>query len=43
VQVADRAVVLVDGRIVQDGAPGDLLQRDGLFKQLFGDEILAAA
>jgi ABC-type multidrug transport system fused ATPase/permease subunit len=43
VQVADRAVVLVDGRIVQDGAPGDLLQRDGFFKQLFGDEILAAA
>jgi len=43
VQVADRAVVLVDGRIVQDGAPVDLLQRDGLFKQLFGDEILAAA
>ncbi len=43
VQVADRAVVLVDGRIVQDGAPGDLLQREGLFKQLFGDEVLAAA
>src|SRR6266511_2209538 len=38
VQVADRAVVLVDGRIVQDGAPGELLQREGLFKQLFGDE-----
>ncbi len=43
VQVADRAVVLVDGRIVQDGAPGELLQREGLFKQLFGDEVLAAA
>jgi subfamily B ATP-binding cassette protein MsbA len=43
VQVADRAVVLVDGRIVQDGPPGDLLQREGLFKQLFGDEVLAAA
>jgi ATP-binding cassette, subfamily B, bacterial len=43
VQVADRAVVLVDGRIVQDGPPGELLQQDGLFKQLFGDEVLAAA
>ena len=26
VQVADRAVVLVDGRIVQDGTPGELLK-----------------
>jgi ABC-type multidrug transport system fused ATPase/permease subunit len=43
VQVADRAVVLVDGRIVQDGAPGELLQQEGFFKQLFGDEVLAAA
>ena len=43
VQVADRAVVLVDGRIVQDGAPGDLLQHEGFFKRLFGDEVLAAA
>jgi ABC-type multidrug transport system fused ATPase/permease subunit len=42
VQVADRAVVLVDGRIVQDGAPGELLQHEGFFKRLFGDEILAA-
>jgi ABC-type multidrug transport system fused ATPase/permease subunit len=42
VQVADRAVVLVDGRIVQDGAPGELLQLEGFFQQLFGDEILAA-
>jgi ATP-binding cassette subfamily B protein len=42
VQVADRAVVLVDGRIVQDGAPGELLQYEGFFKRLFGDEILAA-
>jgi ABC-type multidrug transport system fused ATPase/permease subunit len=43
VQVADRAVVLVDGQIVQDGAPGELLQHEGFFKQLFGDEVLAAA
>jgi ATP-binding cassette subfamily B protein len=43
VQVADRAVVLVDGEIVQDGAPADLIQQEGFFKQLFGDEVLAAA
>jgi ABC-type multidrug transport system fused ATPase/permease subunit len=43
VQVADRAVVLVDGRIVEDGTPAELLQREGSFKQLFGDEVLAAA
>jgi ABC-type multidrug transport system fused ATPase/permease subunit len=42
VQVADRAVVLVDGTIVQDGPPGELLQDEGFFKRLFGDEILAA-
>ena len=43
VQVADRAVVLVDGRIVQDGPPGELLKDEGFFKRLFGDEVLAAA
>ena len=43
VQVADRAVVLVGGRIDQDGAPAFLLQQEGFFKELFGDEILAAA
>ncbi len=43
VQVADRAVVLEDGRIVEDGAPADLLQQDGAFTRLFGDEVLAAA
>jgi ABC-type multidrug transport system fused ATPase/permease subunit len=43
VQVADRAVVLVDGRIVQDGTPGELLKDEGFFKRLFGDEVLAAA
>jgi len=42
VQVADRAVVLVDGTIVEDGSPAELLRRDGLFKRLFGDEVLAA-
>jgi ABC-type multidrug transport system fused ATPase/permease subunit len=43
VQVSDRAVVLEDGRIVEDGAPADLLERDGAFARLFGDEVLAAA
>jgi ABC-type multidrug transport system fused ATPase/permease subunit len=42
VQVADRAIVLVDGRIVEDGAPLELLRRDGYFTRLFGDELLAA-
>ena len=42
VQVADRAIVLVDGRIVEDGAPLELLGGDGYFKRLFGDELLAA-
>jgi ABC-type multidrug transport system fused ATPase/permease subunit len=42
VQVADRAVVLEDGRIVEDGAPHDLLERAGAFARLFGDEVLAA-
>ena len=43
VQVADRAVVLENGRIVEDGAPADLLERGGAFARLFGDEVLAAA
>ena len=42
VAVADRAVVLAGGRIVQDGPPSALLRRDGLFSELFGDEIVAA-
>jgi len=42
VQVADRAIVLVDGRIVENGAPLELLGGDGYFKRLFGDELLAA-
>ena len=43
VQVADRAVVLEGGRIVEDGVPRDLLERGGAFARLFGDEVLAAA
>ncbi|MHB8643111.1 MAG: ABC transporter ATP-binding protein [Gaiellaceae bacterium] len=42
VQVADRAVVLLDGTIVEDGRPGELLARGGAFARLFGDEVLAA-
>jgi ATP-binding cassette, subfamily B, bacterial len=42
VQVADRAVVLADGRIVEDGKPAELLTRDGWFARLFGDELVAA-
>jgi ABC-type multidrug transport system fused ATPase/permease subunit len=42
VEVADRAVVLDGGVVVEDGTPAELLERDGLFAALFGDEILAA-
>ena len=42
VEVADRAVVLSRGVVVEDGAPAELLERDGPFTALFGDEILAA-
>jgi ATP-binding cassette, subfamily B, bacterial len=42
VELADRAVVLVDGRIVESGAPHDLLRRGGRFAELFGDEVIAA-
>jgi ATP-binding cassette, subfamily B, bacterial len=42
VQVADRAVVLEDGRIVEDGTPAELLAREAFFHQLFGDELVAA-
>ena len=42
VEVADRAVVLDGGRIVEDGRPAELLRGDGLFAALFGDEVVAA-
>ncbi|MDX6553043.1 MAG: ATP-binding cassette, subfamily bacterial [Gaiellales bacterium] len=41
-ELADRAVVIEDGRIVEDGRPLDLLRRGGPFAALFGDEIVAA-
>ena len=40
--VADRAVVLEDGRIVEEGRPAALLAAGGLFTALFGDESVAA-
>ncbi|MDX6437639.1 MAG: ATP-binding cassette, subfamily bacterial HlyB/CyaB, partial [Gaiellaceae bacterium] len=40
--VADRAVVIEDGRVVEDGSPAVLLAAGGLFAALFGDESLAA-
>jgi ABC-type multidrug transport system fused ATPase/permease subunit len=42
VEVADRAVVLDDGVIVEDGTPAELLRGDGPFARLFGEEVLAA-
>jgi ABC-type multidrug transport system fused ATPase/permease subunit len=42
VEMADRAVVLVDGRIVESGKPADLLRASGPFATLFGDEVIAA-
>src|SRR5438445_9952650 len=42
VELADRAVVLVDGLIVESGRPADLLRARGAFAELFGDEVGAA-
>ena len=42
VELADRAVVLVDGQIVESGTPADLLRAGGRFSELFGDEVVAA-
>jgi ABC-type multidrug transport system fused ATPase/permease subunit len=42
VEIADRAVVLLDGRIVESGTPADLLRAGGAFATLFGDEVIAA-
>jgi ATP-binding cassette subfamily B protein len=42
VELADRAVVLLDGKIVEQGTPKDLLVAGGPFAQLFGDEVVAA-
>jgi ATP-binding cassette, subfamily B, bacterial len=42
VEVADRAVVLLGGRIVESGTPMELLFGGGAFADLFGDELVAA-
>jgi ABC-type multidrug transport system fused ATPase/permease subunit len=42
VEIVDRAVVLLDGRIVESGTPADLLRAGGEFATLFGDEVIAA-
>ena len=40
--VADRAIVIEGGRIVEEGRPAALLAAGGLFTALFGDESVAA-
>ena len=42
IELADRAVVLRDGRIVESGRPRELLRAGGAFAALFGDELVAA-
>jgi ATP-binding cassette, subfamily B, bacterial len=42
IALADRAVVLVDGRILETGTAAELLAAGGAFTQLFGDEVVAA-
>ncbi|HEY5058124.1 MAG TPA: ABC transporter ATP-binding protein [Gaiellaceae bacterium] len=41
VELADRAVVLIDGRITESGTPAELLNAGGAFAELFGDEVAA--
>jgi ABC-type multidrug transport system fused ATPase/permease subunit len=43
VEVADRAIVLDDGVVVESGTASELLARAGVFFSLFGEEIRAAA
>jgi ABC-type multidrug transport system fused ATPase/permease subunit len=42
VELADRAVVLLDGQIVESGRPAELVRAGGAFAELFGDEVIAA-
>ncbi len=42
VALADRAVVLRDGRVVESGSPATLIAAGGEFAALFGDETVAA-
>jgi ATP-binding cassette, subfamily B, bacterial len=43
VEVADRAVVLDEGRVVESGTPEELLASGALFTALFGEEVSAVA
>jgi ABC-type multidrug transport system fused ATPase/permease subunit len=36
--LAERVAVLVDGRVTEQGEPAELLERDGAFTELFGEE-----
>jgi ATP-binding cassette, subfamily B, bacterial len=40
--VADRAIVLADGVVVESGTAATLLRHGGVFAALFGDEARAA-
>jgi ABC-type multidrug transport system fused ATPase/permease subunit len=42
VEVADRAVVLDDGAVVESGRPQELLESGALFTALFGEEVAVA-
>jgi multiple sugar transport system ATP-binding protein len=42
VALADRAVVLRDGRVIESGRPAELVAGGGEFAALFGDETVAA-
>ena len=42
VLVADRAIVLRDGKLVEQGLPEELIRAGGPFAELFGEEALAA-
>jgi ABC-type multidrug transport system fused ATPase/permease subunit len=42
VELADRAVVLLNGKIAESGKPAELLRAGGPFADLFGDEVVAA-
>jgi ATP-binding cassette subfamily B protein len=37
VAIADRVLVAADGRIIEDGAPGELLTADGEYSALHAD------
>jgi ABC-type multidrug transport system fused ATPase/permease subunit len=39
----DRIVVLDRGRIIEDGAPQELLQMDGPYRRMYGRQLSAGA